>query len=65
MVVEVAVGIMMKVVPNINVFVVNIQMKVVCGLVILVTIIPILVRFMTELNGIMMERLEEALTHLV
>ncbi|MDR2132849.1 MAG: flagellar biosynthetic protein FliR [Clostridiales Family XIII bacterium] len=64
MVVEVAVGIMMKVVPNINVFVVNIQMKVVCGLVILVTIIPALVRFMTQLSGIMMEGLEEALTHL-
>jgi flagellar biosynthetic protein FliR len=65
MVVEVAVGIMMKVVPNINVFVVNIQMKVVCGLVVLVTIIPTLVRFMTRLNGVMMERLEDVLTHLV
>jgi flagellar biosynthetic protein FliR len=65
MVVEVAVGIMMKVVPNINVFVVNIQMKVVCGLIVLVTIIPTLVRFMTQLNGLMMERLEEVLTHLV
>jgi flagellar biosynthetic protein FliR len=65
MVVEAAVGIMMKVVPNINVFVVNIQMKVVCGLVVLVTIIPVLVRFMTQINGLMMERLEEALTHLM
>jgi flagellar biosynthetic protein FliR len=65
MVVEVAVGIMMKVVPNINVFVVNIQMKVVCGLIVLVTIIPTLVRFMTQINGVMMERLEEALTRLV
>jgi flagellar biosynthetic protein FliR len=64
MVVEVAVGIMMKVVPNINVFVVNIQMKVVCGLIILVTIIPVLVRFMTQINGLMMGRLEEALTRL-
>jgi flagellar biosynthetic protein FliR len=64
MVVEVAVGIMMKVVPNINVFVVNIQMKVVCGLVVLLTVIPALVRFMTQINGIMLERLEEALTHL-
>ncbi|MDR2770847.1 MAG: flagellar biosynthetic protein FliR [Clostridiales Family XIII bacterium] len=65
MVVEVAVGIMMKVVPNINVFVVNIQMKVVCGLVVLVTIIPALVRFMTQINRLMMEQLEEALMHLV
>jgi flagellar biosynthetic protein FliR len=65
MVVEVAVGIMMKVVPNINVFVVNIQMKVICGLIVLVTIIPTLVRFMTQINGVMMERLEEALMRLV
>jgi flagellar biosynthetic protein FliR len=64
MVVEVAVGIMMKVVPNINVFVVNIQMKVVCGLIILVTIIPALVRFMTQTSGLMMERLEEVLLYL-
>jgi flagellar biosynthesis protein FliR len=40
-------------------------MKVVCGLIVLVTIIPTLVRFMTQINGVMMERLEEALTHLV
>jgi flagellar biosynthetic protein FliR len=65
MVVEVAVGIMMKVVPNINVFVVNIQMKVVCGLVVLVTIIPTLVRFMTQLNSLMMERFEDVLARLV
>jgi flagellar biosynthetic protein FliR len=64
MVVEVAVGIMMKVVPNINVFVVNIQMKVICGLIVLVTIIPMLVRFMMRINGIMMTQLEEALAHL-
>jgi flagellar biosynthetic protein FliR len=64
MVVEVAVGIMMKVVPNINVFVVNIQMKVICGMVVLVTIIPVLTRFMTQINLLMMERLEEVLYHL-
>ncbi|MDR1571938.1 MAG: flagellar biosynthetic protein FliR [Clostridiales Family XIII bacterium] len=64
MVVEVAVGIMMKVVPNINVFVVNIQMKVICGLIVLVTIIPVMVRFMGQLNLIMMQRLEEVLTYM-
>jgi flagellar biosynthetic protein FliR len=61
MVVEVAVGIMMKVVPNINVFVVNIQLKVICGLVILVTAIPVLVSYMTKLNGMMMQRLDEVI----
>ena len=61
MVVEVAVGIMMKVVPNINVFVVNIQLKVICGLVILVTVIPVMVRYMTKMNGIMMQRLDEVI----
>ncbi|GHU51327.1 flagellar biosynthetic protein FliR [Clostridia bacterium] len=65
MVVEVAVGIMMKVVPNINVFVVNIQLKVICGLVILITIVPVLVRFMAQINGIMMQRLNEVLTMMV
>ncbi|MDR0570585.1 MAG: flagellar biosynthetic protein FliR [Clostridiales Family XIII bacterium] len=64
MVVEVAVGIMMKVVPNINVFVVNIQMKVICGMVILLTIVPVLTRFMTQINGIMMQRLDEAIGRL-
>jgi flagellar biosynthetic protein FliR len=61
MVVEVAVGIMMKVVPNINVFVVNIQMKVICGMVVLVTIVPVMTGFISQINLIMMERLEEAL----
>ena len=61
MVVEVAVGIMMKVVPNINVFVINIQLKVICGLVILVTAIPVLVSYMTKINGMMMQSLDEAL----
>ncbi|MDR3295254.1 MAG: flagellar biosynthetic protein FliR [Clostridiales Family XIII bacterium] len=65
MVVEAAVGIMMKVVPNINVFVVNIQMKVICGLIILVTIIPVLVSFMTQVNALMMEQLQVALAQLV
>ena len=61
MVVEVAVGIMMKVVPNISVFVVNIQLKVICGLVILITVIPVLVRFMTQINTLMMQRFDEVI----
>lgn len=65
MAVEAAVGIMMKVVPNINVFVVNIQMKVICGLVILVTIIPALTSFMTKINAAMMVRLDEVLTRMI
>jgi flagellar biosynthetic protein FliR len=65
MVVEVAVGIMMKVVPNINVFVVNIQMKVICGLVVLLTIIPVLVEYMNRLNLLLLSRMQEVLTRLV
>ncbi|MDR1134997.1 MAG: flagellar biosynthetic protein FliR [Clostridiales Family XIII bacterium] len=65
MAVEAAVGIMMKVVPNINVFVVNIQMKVICGLIILVTIIPALSSFMTKINMIMMSRLDTVLTNMI
>lgn len=44
-IVEVAVGILMRVVPNINVFVVNLQLKVIVGLIVIITIIPMLVRF--------------------
>lgn len=62
---EVAVGILMRVVPNINVFVVNIQLKVIVGLVVLMTIIPVLVRFLGIINGIMLKRMETALGYFI
>jgi len=61
--VEVAVGIMMKVVPNINVFVVNMQLKLLVGLIVILTIIPALVGFLAKLNAIMLDRMEAVLIY--
>lgn len=62
---EVAVGILMRVVPNINVFVVNMQLKVLIGLIVLVTIIPVLVRFLGKINMIMLDRMEDVLKYFI
>lgn len=61
--VEVAVGILMRVVPNINVFVVNLQLKLMVGLLVLLTIIPVLVHFMEKLNSVMLNRMEDVLAY--
>ncbi|HEY5557632.1 MAG TPA: flagellar biosynthetic protein FliR [Acetobacterium sp.] len=63
-IVEVAVGILMRLVPNINVFVVNLQIKILVGLVVLLTIIPALAKYMTMINSIMLERIAQVLTFL-
>lgn len=63
--VEVAVGIMMKVVPNINVFVVNLQLKLMVGLIVLLTIIPVLVKFLSKVNTIMLDRMENVLIYFI
>ena len=55
----------MRVVPNINVFVVNLQLKLIVGLIVLLTIIPSLVRYIGKLNMIMMERVQEVLMYFV
>lgn len=60
---EVAVGIMMRVVPNINVFVVNLQLKLMVGLTVMATVIPLMVGFLQKLNGVMLERLHEVLQY--
>lgn len=62
---EVAVGTLMKMVPNINVFVVNIHLKMMVGLILLITIIPALTTFMTRLNAVMFDRMTESLTYLI
>lgn len=62
--VEIAVGILMRVVPNINVFVVNLQLKLLVGIVVLFTITPMLVRFLGKLNQIMLEKLQTALQYI-
>lgn len=58
---EVAVGILMRVVPNINVFVINLQLKVLIGMIVLLTIIPVLVHYLGKLNLIMLERVADVL----
>jgi len=63
--VEVAVGILMRVVPNINVFVVNLQLKLIVGIIVIITIIPMLLRYLGKLNMIMMERVQEVLMYFV
>lgn len=60
-IVEVAVGVLMRVVPNINVFVINLQLKIIVGLVVLMTIIPVVVRFMEKINIVMMRHVFEVL----
>ncbi len=62
---EVAVGILMRVVPNINVFVVNLQLKVLIGMVLLFTIIPVLVHYLGKLNLIMLDRVGDVLRYFI
>lgn len=62
-IVEVAVGILMRVVPNINVFVVNLQLKLGIGMIVILTIIPVLVKYLGKLNMLMLESLEEILLY--
>ncbi|WP_126981267.1 flagellar biosynthetic protein FliR [Acetobacterium bakii] len=61
-IVEVAVGILMRLVPNINVFVINMQLKIMIGLVVILTIIPALTQYMTKVDMIMMEKITQVLT---
>jgi flagellar biosynthetic protein FliR len=62
---EFAVGILMRLVPNINVFVINIQIKVMIGFVVIFTLIPALANFMTRMNLLMMEKITQVLTFFV
>lgn len=60
-IVEVAVGILMRVVPNINVFVVNLQVKLGVGIVVILAIIPVLVKYLEKLNYIMLSNIQAGL----
>lgn len=60
-IVEVAVGIMMKVVPQVNVFVINLQMKLIIGTLVIITIIPSLVQFIGKINYLMLSATQEVL----
>ena len=55
----------MRLVPNINVFVVNIQIKVFIGLIVVFTIIPALANFMSKMNMLMMEKITQVLTFFI
>ncbi len=59
---EFAVGVMMRLVPNISVFVINLQLKIIIGLIVILTIIPTLAGFMTKINMIMMEKITQILS---
>lgn len=63
--VEVAVGILMRVVPNINVFIVNMQLKILVGMLVLMTIIPVLVQYLSKMNMIMLDRMQTVLTYFI
>ncbi|HZK02024.1 MAG TPA: flagellar biosynthetic protein FliR [Anaerovoracaceae bacterium] len=65
LIVEVAVGILMRVVPNINVFVVNLQVKLGVGVIVILTIIPVLVRYLEKLNTIMLENISVGLQAII
>ncbi|MDD4565411.1 MAG: flagellar biosynthetic protein FliR [Eubacteriales bacterium] len=62
---EVAVGILMRVVPNINVFVVNLQIKILIGMIVLLTVIPVLVHYLGKLNMIMLDRIGDVLRYFI
>jgi len=61
--VEVAVGILMRVVPNINVFVINLQLKLLIGTLVILILIPELVKFMTIVNMLMLTRTHDVLAY--
>jgi flagellar biosynthetic protein FliR len=62
---EVAIGILMRVVPNINVFIINLQIKVLIGMIVILTIIPVLVLYLGKLNMIMLDRIEDVLQYFI
>jgi len=61
---ELCLGVMMRAVPTIQVFVINIQMKVMLGLFIIMTISAPMSDFLEKLLGIMWENLFGTLNHL-
>lgn len=58
---EIGVGILMKVNPQINVFVVNIQMKILVGFIIILLLFTPLANYLVNLISLMLEKITEAL----
>ena len=62
--VEIGVGILNKIVPQINIFVINIQLKVIVGLALLVFLVSPLGEYLSNLVTIMIKTIQEILTFL-
>lgn len=58
---QVGMGILMKVIPQINVFTINIDIKILIGLVMLLMLVSPISEFLLEAEAIMLDRMEEAL----
>ncbi|MGI6403350.1 MAG: flagellar biosynthetic protein FliR [Oscillospiraceae bacterium] len=65
LVVTVAVGIIMRIIPQINIFVVNIQFKLFIGIFALIVLVVPIMGFFENLLIICMERVQEAWTYLL
>lgn len=65
LVVTIATGIIMRVVPQINIFVVNIQFKLFVGIFALIVLVAPIMGFLENLLAICMERVQEAWTYLL
>ena len=62
--VEVAVGIMMKVAPQVNVFVINIQIKIAVGFLVLLLLVSPMKSWLEDLMHQMLMTMQEILTYL-
>lgn len=65
MILQAAVGVLMKAVPQINVFSVNIQLKIVVGLFIIIVLVPTFASFIERLMILMLDNIENNLSLLV
>jgi len=63
--VDVAIGIMMRVVPQVNVFVINLQLKLIIGTLVILILIPEIVRFMSIVNMLMLTKTHEVLMYFI
>lgn len=61
---EIGVGILMKMVPQINVFVINIQLKIILGLILLIFLISPIGEFLSNLVTVMIKSIQEIITFL-
>ena len=62
--VEIAAGILNKIVPQINIFVINIQLKVIVGLVLLVVLFSPMSEYLTGVISTMLKTIQGILTFL-